>query len=256
MPTSPGDGNTHKDPKRSQLQETVSVAEAAKLLGVTDRTVRNYIDNGVLHRVGPVRLGRVLLHDITAFAPILAKCFDFAAIARTTLRAMVTAVRAERRLDRLEALMGIDSYILPTDEVDVQAFHLKCTETALSYTTDFSANDVLQWAYSLSAITEEYLQLVELVTYDNEPWAPYMELGRKLVEAAPKDMFSKYKDLEVAYAYLNAGRRHLRQVAYFYIRNKHGAKKANDAYPEVQKDTIDSDILSLLFMHAPAAPHN
>jgi hypothetical protein len=100
-------------------------------------------------------------------------------------------------------------------------------------------------------VTEEYLHLAAQVTGESEPWVPYMEAAQKLYEDAPRDRFAARKDLEVAYAYISAARRHLRQVAFFYIREVHGGRRAHRAFPEVSVGDRDDQIINLIFAPPP-----
>jgi hypothetical protein len=248
MPTSSMDGITLKSHKRScTSEETVTTEEAARLLGVSERSVRNYADQGILRRFGESNKLLVSLKDILSLSSMLSKCFDFTTTAKTALRALVSAVRAERRLERVEMLLGIDSSVLGTDEADVLEVLTTCASTMTDFTEDLTAQDILNWSYLLSNVTEEYLNLVDLYTANSEPWVPFMEIAQKLYESAPRENFGHRKDLEVAYAYLTAARKHLRQVAYFYIRGKYGKTKAHAAMPDMTSGERDNTIIELIF---------
>lgn len=237
-----------KSHKRScTTDEAVDVESAAKLLGVSPRSVRNYVDRGILRRLGDGSKILVSLQDIYAAASTLSHCFDFTAIARAALRALVSASRAERRLDRLELLLGVDSFVLGTEEQDVMELYKKCRDLLTDFTEDMKAADVLEWSRFFAGVTEEYLELVEMYTGDQEPWVPYMEAAQKLYDSAPRDTFRQRRDLEVAYAYVSASRLHLRQVAYFYIRRHHGKKVAGASCPETVMGERDSQIIDLIF---------
>lgn len=247
MSTSSVDGITLKSHKRScASEETVTTEEAAKLLGVSERSIRNYVDQGILRRLGEGNKIQVALQDILSASSLLGRCFDFAATARNALRALVSATRAEKRLTRIELLMGIDSTNLGTNEEEVLAFTAACTSALTDYTQDLSAERVLAWSYQLANVTEEYLDLVDLYTGNDEPWVPFMEVAQKLIESAPQKTFSSRKDLEIAYGYVAAARKHLRQVAYFYIRRKYGKSKAHTAMPDMTAGERDNTIIDLL----------
>lgn len=228
------------------MDEVMDVTAAAKMLGVSEQSVRNYVDRGILRRLGEGNKILISLQDVASASSLLARCFDFVYVARTALKALVSSTRAERRLERVEMLLGIDATVLSVEEDEVLAFYKRCKDTLLDYTEDLRAADVLDWAYRLAAVTEEYLHLVTFYTGEEEPWVPFMEVAQKLAESAPKDKFTRHKDLEIAYAYVASSRRHLRQVAYFYIRGKYGKKVANGAFPEVTDGERDDKIIDLL----------
>jgi hypothetical protein len=228
------------------MDEVVSLVEAARLLGISDRGVLGYIRQGLLANKGG-RHPLISLQEVSSVAGLLANGLKLSTIARHALRALVSATRSERRLERIEALLGIDVAMLETDEKDVLQFYNQCTATLLEPTEELPPDSILRWAYSLSGITEEYLALVKYYTNNVEPWAPYMEVAQKLCECAPTEKFKYRKDLEVAYAYLRSARQQLRRVAYFYIRRVYGPRIANAACPGVTVGDRDAGIISLLF---------
>lgn len=239
-----------KSHKRShETDEILSTEQAADILGIDSRLVRSYIWRGVLKRVsGKGKNIHVLLSDVASLASILSTRFDFARVAQTAMKALVTASHAALRLRRIEALLGIDSFALDTSEEAILAFYCACVDLIGDYTQDLSADEVLRWAYKLANVTEEYIAATILHTGDQEPWQTFLCAAQKLHEAAPRETFRHRKDLEVAYGYIAAARRHLRQVTYFYLRKELGAKKTNDMFPEMTGADLDEKIIDLIFM--------
>lgn len=178
---------------------------------------------------------------------VLAKCVHVKDTAATALRALVHAVRAEKRLDRIERLLGVDTTYLPTDIASIKDFTRRCYDTVAEPTELLEAEEVLTWAYELANVTEEYLHLVEKLVGEKEPWVPFMLAAQNLYERAPRERFCMRKDLEASYAYVRAARRHLRQVAYFFVQARYGNKTASRAFPECGMDQRDEEIINLLF---------
>jgi DNA-binding transcriptional MerR regulator len=250
MPASGSNGNTPERAKRSSIpDEILDTDSAAKMLGVSPRTIRNYAAKGLLKTVRD-SAGKICisLHDIAALSSTLVEGFDLARVARTAVKALISSSRAERRLERLEHLLGVDSFSLDTTEEGVVAFHRQCVDLLAEYVEDLNAAEVLEWAYQLAAVTEEYLEAVGLHTGEEEPWAPFMNAAQKLYDCAPRGAFNYRKDLELAYGYLAAARRHLRQVAYFYIRKQYGVRVAEKAVPESTLSERDAKILRMVTM--------
>jgi len=240
-----------KSHKRSEdPEETMGTNEAASLLGVSVRTIREYVSQGLLRPLKGSGPGKVLvsLQDVSAMAGTILNGFDFVKVAKTAIHALVSSTRAERRLDRVEALLGVDSAHLETTEEAVLSFYHQSVDLLADYVEDMPPEEVLDWAYKLSNVTEEYLTAVKLHTGNQEPWVPFMDAAQKLYDCAPRASFRYRKDLEVAYGYISAARRHLRQVSYFYIRKEHGAYQARDAFPEMSLKPRDERILQLIFM--------
>lgn len=236
---------------RSSISDDIVTAkEAAKLLGVDERTIRNYVTSGLLRRIRgeQKRLIYVSIQDISTVAGLVSCGRDIPAISRNAIQALAAASNAERRLGRLESFLGIDCKYLATDEESVVSFHRECLDLLVDYSELMPAPEVLEWAYKFAAITEEYLSALAQYTGEEEPWSPLMDAAQKLYDGAPRDTFYYRKDLEVAYGYLASARLHIRQVAYFYIRKIHGVRAADKACPEVSTCERDDKIIRLIFM--------
>lgn len=238
---------THK--RSREIDEILSTEQAADILGIDSRLVRSYIYRGVLKRVDEKGKDiHVLLSDVASLAGMLASRFDFARVAQTAMKALVAVSQLSLRLRRVEGLLGVNSTALDTSEEAVVAFHRECTDIVGDYTQDMSADEVLRWAHKLANVTEEYIAACVLYTGDQEPWQTFLLAAQKLYEAAPRDVFRYRKDLEVAYGYIAAARRHIRQVAYFYLRAELGVRKANHMFPEMGGTDLDEKIIDLIFM--------
>jgi hypothetical protein len=239
-----------KSHKRSQqIDEILSTEQAASILGINPRLVRDYIRRGVLKRVEEKGKDiHVMLSDVASLASVLATRLDFARVAQVAMKALVTASQVALRIRRIEALLGIDSNALDTNEEAVIAFYQECVDIVGDYTQDMPADEVLNWAYRLSNITEDYISLAVLHTGNLEPWQAYLTAAQKLYDAAPREAFRHRKDLEVAYGYIAAARRHIRQVVYFYLRSELGARNANRMFPELSGAELDEKIIDLIFM--------
>jgi len=237
-----------KTQKRRKTPDTlVSHKEAASMLGVTVRALRWVLQNGALQRSEVA--GKVRLTDVSDLARHISKGFDLPRVASLTIKALVSANRAERRLDFIEELMGIERDQLELTEEAVATLHQNTKDLLLEYTDDLEADEVMEWARTFANITEEYLKAVQYMLDDDEPWHAYISAAQKLYVHAPRSRFWARKDLESAYAYLGSARRHLRQVAYFYIRHSGKRTKAiaNQLFPEMQGEEVDEQIIDLIF---------
>jgi hypothetical protein len=243
-------GTMSNSPKRSyETEELLGLEEASTVMGITVDSIRKYAQRGLVRLVKDKdKPALVSLSDLGALAGLIARKFDFARIASLAMRAWVSAVRAERRLVRLEELLGVESRVLEISEEAIVSFHRECLDLIAEYTQDMSAVDVLDWAYRLANITEEYLEAVRMFVGVDEPWTVFADAAQKLYDAAPRKLFNHRRDLEIAYSYVAAARRHIRQVAYFYIRSNHGLRIANKAFPEMNVSERDDRVIKLLFM--------
>lgn len=236
--------------RSSTSGEVVTTKEAAKLFGVTERTIRNYVSRGLLKRYPGERPKTIYvsLHDLSTVAGLMAQGMDLPAATDSAVRSLALAANLEKRLERLESLLGVDAVYLPTDEESVVAFYQECSDLLADYTEILSAEVILNWAYRFAAVTEEYLEAVATYTGRSDPWALLLDTAQKLFDSAPRRQFRYRKDLEVAYGYIASARVHLRQVAYFYIRSAYGVRAANKACPEAATSERDDRIIRLIFM--------
>jgi hypothetical protein len=140
----------------------------------------------------------------------------------------------EHRVERLEAVLGIGMAPLPLDEESVLALYAEASNKLQPAT---SLEDLTRWTRTLFSIGEEFFELLEAYTGDEDGWVVFMDFVRATLEAAPVEVEVEMKQ---AYEMLLAARNHLRNVSFSYVRNKYGARKAGhlfhgDAHDEVLK---------------------
>jgi hypothetical protein len=231
--------------RKTQTEDLVPKDEAARILKVSVRTIERMAKQGVLEVVGD---GLFRLSDLSAVSEVLIDegRFNIANLTHAVMKANVVARRAERGLEHINTLLGIDLPSLPMEQNDVIDLYLKADRMALVKLEELSAAEVLGWARTFLAITEEFLDLVSVYTSSQEPWRVFMELAKKLSMAAPKARFVAERDLAAAYGYLDLARRNLRQVAYFHVRTKKGKRFADRLLPDAELDPHER-VLNLLF---------
>ena len=231
-------------------EDIVTIEEAARILGVCHRMVHKLVRDRLLHPVplpGPNKLKKYFrLADVAAYAETQTKKISLADVATMADRAYAVSCGNEKRITNLMRVLGLDSKVLETTEEAVVSLVLRMEDTTLSPPVP-KAKDVMEWARTFLAVNEGYLNLVASYTASEEPWAPFMHLAQVLSEGMPTDALVADKELEEAYGYLEAGRRNLRHVGYFYIRERHGSKKADMLFP-VEEDYA-TPVMTMLYAH-------
>lgn len=235
----------------STALDEMSAAEAAETLGVQLRTLNKMVRNGLIQ---PTRSkGKTIASytfrssEVTALAELRYKKLDLAAVQSIAMRAYVSARGVERRVTLLYELLGLELPALETDESGVVQLFIAAQDAAADDDLTLTAQGVRKWATIIHAIDEAYLRLIEQYTGSEEPWEPFFSLAQKLCADVPRRTFLFNKDLETAYGCLEAARRHLRAVMYFFYKEKHGGKAANKAFPEMDDRGIDAEIASFLY---------
>jgi hypothetical protein len=109
-----------------------------------------------------------------------------------------------------------------------------------------TSDELVFWARTLHAVDEEYLDRVRTVTEDEQPWQKLMSAAQELCRRAPTGKFEADRELAQACGYVEAARRNLRNVCYFYVRTRRGARKAELAFPNARQD-VHERVLSLVY---------
>jgi DNA-binding transcriptional MerR regulator len=204
----------------------VPLADAAGMLGVHERTVRQWVRRGVLR---PLYRGKRLffaLPDVTALADLGGERLSLDALAKLAHVADARSRSVELRVRELYDVLGLSRAELDRSEAAV----LECFDDA---TDALESDDALtspqrrQWADRFFGIDEGYLQLVERFTRCAEPWRVYIDLGTRLAAEARA---VEGGGIATELRYLDAARAHLRHVGYFYCRASRGQTVAKAVF--------------------------
>lgn len=206
--------------------DLVNRREAARMMHVHPRTIDNFIQQGLLKQVFRGRYGLFARTDVVALATLFNAKQDLASVANLALRAVIKAEAAEKRVRQMAELFGLDTTPIETDEESVLSLYEQ-VKKGLEKDAPVNPVTVMTLAKKFQAISEEYLQLVENYTCDDEPWRPFMDYARYLCEHVPHSYLDADPELKAAYGYIEAARRSLRSVSYFYVHMRHGKEEAN-----------------------------
>ena len=232
-------------------KELITAKEAAELLGITAGMVRKLARSGLLSPTlkndGKKFRQFYDRSEISVLMGLRATKMNLPEVANTAVRALALAQINERRIDEVRSMLGMDIVPLSVEEQDVLLLYMKAQD-ARSEDRQPGAEEITSWARTLLSITESYLRVVSLHTGDEDPWKDFMLLADKWLGDAPREQFSTNRVLQAAYSLLEIGRRHLRQVAYFYSRSQHGRDAAGLKFPNVEGG-VDEVLIGLLFLH-------
>jgi len=234
--------------KGSRPQEQlVPLGQAAKIVGMTERTLHSMAERGVLEAFHPQKRGpkHFKMHDLSALAELRLKKMDLPTIADMAMQAYVTARANARRVDDLYYLLGFDTPTLGTTEEEVVSLYVRAQD-AIECTETMPAETVHEWAGIFYAIDEPYLELVQLHTASDEPWGAFTELANAFFSRMPTDSFSTNPPLKSAYAYLSIARTNLRTVSYYFCRHRFGMAIASKVFRNDASDPLEG-IVRLMF---------
>lgn len=203
---------------------------AAGVLKVTPRTLTNYVTQGLLTPVVEQRKICFRRADVIALAEAFNNGNDLASVTNTAIRALVRVEQCERKLNELLSLLGFTTVTLSTSEKGILELYARAKDMLTLEEPIFIAGQVFHFAKELLAFNEDYLRLVEHHTGEGEPWRVYLGACEKLCQLTPVSRLEHDHELATAYSYVTAARRHVRAVAYFYVRMIHGVLVADEAF--------------------------
>lgn len=224
-------------------RDLVSRREAARLLRVTPRTVTSMVKQGLLKPVWKERKVYYPRADILAISQLFDGKTDFVSIRNLALRAFVRAEEAEKKVYEICSLLGLTTHFIETDEQSILQLYTE-VKAALKVDPPVNAVEVMALAKRFLALTEEYFRLVEHYTCDEEPWRPYLEAVQHFTLKKPMKYIEADPELGAAYGYIEAARRHLRAVSYFYVHTRDGGDAANSAFIG---EHFSDDLIATLF---------
>ncbi len=214
-----------------EAPEFVGVLEAARLLKCTKRAIHVYVRNGTLR---PLRVEggiRFRATDLLGLQEARSRTdLTLLEVASIALQARAIARFNEQRLEELHLALGIPSTTLDRTPAGVVGLHAEAVRPLLA--EDLRRHDFIYfWASSFVAMDEDYLALVARHVGSREPWRIFLDLASQLLAQSP-DMATTAIELRQAFAALEAARRSLRHVAYFYCTRAESQETANQLFPE------------------------
>jgi hypothetical protein len=224
-------------------QDVIGTTEAAEILGLQPRAVRDLVKNGYLYPVRdmtpPIQHYRFKREDVTLLAEVRAQPVDLAGVISMARHAAFTARKLEVLVARLMSVMGADIPVAELDREAVEAMYLRM-QAALEV-DEYDTEAVFKWARIFFSMGEEYFDALEVYTGDREPWLIVSDLSRRiLLRGIEQGKFNADVETTAAYQYLTLANRTVRQAAFFYVRRRHSRDISATLFPEATKDVHES----------------
>lgn len=218
--------------------------DAARMLDVTSKHFSYLVRQG---HIRPAKIGRRLkdaryrVSDLEAYLNARGRGMDLAQTASTAIQARSIALSATERLEKICLYLGLENNRLRTDEESVYQLYVRVAEELRTDVSDMAADAIMEWASILNGIDEAYLQLLEYYTKAEHPWENCLNLANAIMaqQGAVVDANTRF-----AYACLDAARRSLRHVSYFYVLTRSGERVAADVF---RSGTVDEEIIAQLY---------
>lgn len=224
--------------------QLITSEEAAEILGVDKSSVTRMTRDGLLRAKLAGNANMYDPSEVHQLKTIRETNLSLAEVAARAARAEMAAYRLERQVTQLLSVIGADIPSLDVTPEAVVSLHLR-VQDAVQLTGVPSVDDVMSWAQTFQALSEEYFHVVADQFHTDEPWAPYLELSSKLIRDIPHVKLRNDLELNIAYNYLEMARRTMRQTMFFYVRTTSNKRIAYRLFPEALAD-VHEDVLAMV----------
>ncbi len=199
----------------------VDKSEAAKLLGVSVRTVDNMIHKNVVvpHSFTGSRKAVFLRADILALLRASSDGLDLMQVKSLALAALSTSRRNEQRMVELYEHLGMELLPLARDAHSVRALYEEA-RLGVEPSRVHDADWLQCWTNAFFSMDEVYLELVTHLTGDVEPWVVFHDFANGILNEL--DSYGLARPVRI----FRASRNHLRHVSYMHCRRTKGAEAA------------------------------
>jgi hypothetical protein len=151
---------------------------------------------------------------------------DLQEVHSMALAAASSAQRAEQRLNELYARLGLDLEPIQRDPAAIRALYASAQQGP----SERDAHDpewLRLWGRSFFSMDELYLELVERVTGDAEPWKVFMDFASAVASMMTTELRAVLGHADKLF---QAGRDHLRYVSYMHCRRTRGQTVATQIF--------------------------
>lgn len=219
--------------EKSMGRKKVPTAEAAKLLGVTKRSLTNYTAQGLLSpETGKGGAKSYYVDELSALKEVLSSDRGAKDLALRVMLNEAMIRTLTKRLRDVESVLGFDLPVLSYEKEDVLALYWLAEDLASNPIHE--ADVVRDFVKTLLAMQEEFLKLVELHAEDREPWRIFLEAADALQQRGPEPGGFKDQELAATQAQLQVARSMFEQRAIQYVRRRDGERASHWAFPKTE----------------------
>lgn len=214
-------------------RKKVPTAEAAKLLGVTTRSLTNYTAQGLLWpESGKGSAKLYYVDELSALREALDNDQGLQNLALRVTRNEALVRTLTKRMADVEAVLGFDLPILSYEKEDVLAEYWRAEDLARNPVHQVDV--IRDFVKTLLAIQEEFLHLVELYSEDREPWRVFLEAADALQDHGPETDWLNREEVYAAQTQLHVARNMFEQRAIQYLRRRDGERATNRSFPKAE----------------------
>ena len=240
----------------SEQPELIDALSASKLLGVGRSEVQHMVRAGHLIPVYDEFLRRRFrVTDVMQLRDLRQACdLSLPQLGLVAIQARAIARDNAAKIRQLYTMFGADYRNLSREESDVRDIYVRARKRAVE-NRRFEVEEIMEWARVLMSIDEDYLVIINKLMQVHEPWRVFMDLAQAIWETARLSELRFDKEREAAFGFIGVGRRHMRNTAYFYVRNHEHVSIAKQKFPDSIQD-YDQHIIDLMCMELPRTRAN
>ena len=219
-------------------------SEAAVILGVSRRTLWRMVSKGFIFpaETADYRMEAKFREDeVYALVELRMRRLDMPSIAAMAMQAQASTRTVNDKLEQICALLGLQDQHLGTDEESIFTLYIRTRAALREDLLTWRTGAIMEWAATLNAIDETYLALVEHYTTGDSPWEFFLQLANEVMLCRVN---ATDPNTDFAFSCMDAARKNLRCIAYFYVLRKRGY---NAACRTFTKDEITNAVISQLY---------
>lgn len=218
-------------------EDLITREEAARLLNMSVTAFKAIAQRGVFKTYTPTKGTAKLAYskeEVLVYKELRTDGkLTESQLAHIALRALVKAIRTERMLESLLDYTGLNFTHLKSDRIDIETFHVQCTEYLAVGGSITEHHEMLK---KLLAVDEAYLTLVFKYLGITEPWVLFMDVAKFIAVDLPQT--------GPIWHLANHVIRSLRNAAFQYACMSKGAVKAK---AEFRQNNFSSRLAQSLF---------
>jgi predicted DNA-binding transcriptional regulator AlpA len=226
----------------------LSHTETAEILGISRRHLWRLVNKGFIFPADTSEFRREPWYseaEVYALLELRMRRLDMPSIAAMALRAQATSRTANDRLGQICQLLGIQDGHLGTDEESIFNLYVRVRAALREDLSTWKTGAIMEWAATINLIDEAYLELVEHYTTGDSPWEFFLQLANDVMMFRDK---GTDPNLDFAFSCMDAARRNLRCVSYFYVLRRHGYRVANRTFA---KNEATDAVIAQLYPRGP-----
>jgi len=219
-------------------------SEAAVILGISRRTLWRMVSKGFIFpaETADYRVEAKFREDeVYALVELRMRRLDMPSIAAMAMQAQASTRSVHDKLSQICELLGLHDRGPGADEESIFTLYARTRAALREDLRTWKTGAIMEWAATLNSIDEAYLALVEHYTTGDSPWEFFLQLANEMMLCRVN---ATDPNTDFAFSCMDAARKNLRCVAYFYVLRKRGYTAACRTFT---KDEVTNAVVAQLY---------